>query len=53
MLHGINQVQQNEYPGKIFPTAIEWSEVLQQYVTEQGKSEGFDSCDQPSNLKFK
>ena len=22
MLHGITQVQQNEYPGKIFPTAV-------------------------------
>ena len=50
MLHGITQVKQNEYPGKIFPTAMEWSEV-QQYVTEQGKYEGFDSCNQPSNLK--
>ena len=36
---------------KIFPTAMEWSELLQQYVTEQGKSEGFDSCNRPSNLK--
>ena len=51
MLHGITQVQQNEYPGKIFPTAMEWSEFLQQYATEQGKSEGFDRCDRLSNLK--
>ena len=29
MLHGITQVQQIEYPDKIFPTAMEWSEVLQ------------------------
>ena len=45
MLHGLTQVQQLEYPDKIFQTAMEWSEVLQQYVTEQGKSEGFESCD--------
>ena len=35
MLHGITQVQQIEYLDKIFPTAMEWSEVLQQYVTEK------------------
>ena len=35
MLRGIYQVQQIEYPDKIFPTAMEWSEVLQQYVTEK------------------
>ena len=29
MLHGITQVQQIEYLDKIFPTAMEWSEVLQ------------------------
>ena len=34
-LHGITQVQQVEYLDKIGPTAMEWNEVLQQYVTEK------------------
>ena len=28
MLQGITQVQQTEYTDKIFPTAMEWSEVF-------------------------
>ena len=35
VLHDIAQVQQIECPDKIFPTAMEWREVLQQYVTEK------------------
>ena len=31
-------------------TGVSLSEILFSFMLEQGKSEGFDSCDQPSNL---
>ena len=35
-----------------YPMGASLSDILFSFVLEEGKSEGFDSCDRPSNIKF-